>query len=146
MNIRIAALADADQMPSLAATAESAAQWSGDSYLRIFTEPGRLALVAESDNHLVGFIVARTVADQWEIENVVVGTDHRRHGIGTQLVNAVIDAARSHAVEQLLLEVRESNHTARALYRKLGFIESGRRSGYYSAPSEGAILLTLKLH
>jgi ribosomal-protein-alanine N-acetyltransferase len=146
MNIRRAALADADQMPSLAATAESAAQWSGNSYLRIFTEPGRLAFVAESDDRLVGFIVARTIVDQWEIENVVIATDHRRHGIGTRLVNAVIDAARSHAVGQLLLEVRESNHTARALYRKLGFVESGRRPDYYSAPSESAILLTLKLH
>jgi ribosomal-protein-alanine N-acetyltransferase len=90
--------------------------------------------------------VAHIVSGEWEIENVVVESRKRRQGIGAALILAVMDAARERSAEKLLLEVRESNHAARGLYRKIGFVETGRRPNYYSAPSEDAILLTLNLH
>ncbi len=42
------------------------------------------------------------------------------------------------------LEVRESNTAAQALYRKLGFVEIGRRSKYYDDPEETAIVMQLR--
>jgi ribosomal-protein-alanine N-acetyltransferase len=40
----------------------------------------------------------------------------------------------------VLLEVRESNQAARRLYEREGFIEVGRRAGYYHRPPEAALL------
>jgi ribosomal-protein-alanine N-acetyltransferase len=77
------------------------------------------------------------------LENVAVGEPSRRRGLGRQLVAALADAARQQHARAIFLEVRESNAAARALYRASGFQESGRRSGYYSCPTEDAILYTL---
>jgi ribosomal-protein-alanine N-acetyltransferase len=48
-------------------------------------------------------------------------------------------------VREVLLEVRESNQAARAFYASLGFVDDGRRRGYYADPVEDAVLLRLRL-
>lgn len=64
----------------------------------------------------------------------------RRKGIGQQLLDALLLAARESNIESVFLEVRESNHEARAFYEKAGFKLDGRRKSYYANPSEDAIL------
>jgi ribosomal-protein-alanine N-acetyltransferase len=44
-----------------------------------------------------------------------------------------------------MLEVRESNVSARSLYEKMGFDEVGVRKNYYSNPRENAILMNLSI-
>jgi len=48
---------------------------------------------------------------------------------------------RSRGGIDVYLEVRESNHAARALYEKWAFQEAGRRKSYYRDPDEDALLL-----
>jgi ribosomal-protein-alanine N-acetyltransferase len=48
-------------------------------------------------------------------------------------------------IREVTLEVRASNHPALALYRSLGFVETGRRPRYYVDPVEDAVLLSLEL-
>jgi ribosomal-protein-alanine N-acetyltransferase len=48
-------------------------------------------------------------------------------------------------VDNLVLEVRASNHPALTLYRRLEFVEIGRRTGYYQNPAEDALLMRLDL-
>jgi ribosomal-protein-alanine N-acetyltransferase len=52
---------------------------------------------------------------------------------------------RAALVKEVVLEVRASNHPALALYRRLGFVESGRRKDYYQIPVEDALLMRLGL-
>ena len=49
------------------------------------------------------------------------------------------------SVDRIWLEVRPSNSAARALYRGAGFIEEGRRPGYYNDTGEDALLMSLYL-
>ena len=51
---------------------------------------------------------------------------HWGKGIGTALIQALIDAARTTALEQLELSVMSQNTRAKALYTRLGFAEYGR--------------------
>jgi ribosomal-protein-alanine N-acetyltransferase len=44
-------------------------------------------------------------------------------------------------ITEVTLEVRESNRIAQAFYRASGFIETGRRRGYYADPQEDALLM-----
>ena len=60
------------------------------------------------------------------------------------LLNELIAHARAKNGSGIFLEVRESNQSARGLYRKMGFEETGRRKGYYANPAEDAILGRLK--
>ena len=78
-----------------------------------------------------------------ELENIVVAGEWRRRGTGSRLLQKLISTLRERRLRQVQLEVRESNSIARALYRKFGFAERGRRKKYYTNPSEDAVLYAL---
>lgn len=121
--------------------------WSEQTYQKMFQSDAleRLLWVAKEGAELHGFLVARFDAAECELENLVVAASHRRRGLATQLLQFLIAAACNRNIKQILLEVRESNAAARALYERLGFQEKGRRKAYYSQPPEDAILLALTL-
>ena len=93
------------------------------------------------DHHVVGYLVARQVADEGEILNVAVAPESRRRGVGRALVAAGLGRLGALGARQVYLEVRESNVAARELYRGFGFVEVSRRLKYYRRPVEDAILL-----
>jgi ribosomal-protein-alanine acetyltransferase len=147
-------------MVALERACASAAHWSEDQYRAALTtddsgHPERLVLVIEAGSvprtaappepsaRLLAFLVAHQVSREWELENVVVGSAARRQGLGRRLLEELMAQARQSRGEAVFLEVRESNEPARALYRKLGFGEVGRRKAYYADPPEDAILCRL---
>lgn len=78
-----------------------------------------------------------------DIVNVAVAKSLRRRGIARDMLNAIINDAKRLFLSTLMLEVRESNVSARSLYRSMGFEEVGVRKNYYSNPRENAILMNL---
>jgi ribosomal-protein-alanine acetyltransferase len=122
-----------------------AAHWSEQAYVAAFQPgvPERVILLAEDEDHLQGFVVARFSPPECELENIVVAASVRRQGIASRLFESLISEARKRSAQTILLEVRESNSAARCFYRKLGFRESGCREGYYSEPVEAAIVCIL---
>lgn len=148
-----------DDVPAILAIeqqAASAAHWPPDAYERL-VETG-VVLVAEQavaesvaqpadatqTANLRGFVCAKAVAGEWEIENVVVASEFLRQGIADRLMQALLDQANRAAASRILLEVRESNLPARRLYEKHAFREVGRRPKYYRNPKEDAILYALR--
>ena len=146
MKIRQASKVDSESMQALAQSSDTAAHWHEGAYSQIFDEPGRSAFVAESEGRIVGLLVVNTKVGAWEIENLVVRASERRHGIASQLLDAMMQSAKASETKEILLEVRESNSAARALYERFGYVEAGRRRDYYSEPREDAVLLTYSLH
>ena len=92
---------------------------------------------------IAGYVVALDAADEGEILNLAVAEAGRRRGLGRALVEAILGALRDRGVQQIYLEVRESNAPARALYAAFGFKEVGRRRAYYRRPVEDAMVLRL---
>jgi ribosomal protein S18 acetylase RimI-like enzyme len=90
--------------------------------------------------HILGFIVARAIGPEWEIENIAVSAGARRQHLATGLVNGILELARQRGGVSVFLEVRESNVAAQALYEKCGFVQTGRRSDYYLQAAEDAVL------
>lgn len=86
----------------------------------------------------VGFVLARLAAGEGEILTVAVARAHRRHGLGWQLMDAVLRELHAQRAEALFLEVDETNLGAIALYRRLGFREAGKRPNYYRSPEHGS--------
>lgn len=123
----------------------TAAHWDEQEYLRAL-RPGGLperVLLSAEEGAVLGFIFAKVLGPEWEIENVVVDNSSRRRGLGSQLLAEIIFRARARGASSMYLEVRESNESARKLYGKLGFVEVGRRKSYYSNPAEDALLFRL---
>jgi ribosomal-protein-alanine N-acetyltransferase len=80
-----------------------------------------------------------------ELESLAVAAAARRQGIGRALCRSVTAWARIQHATALELEVRASSEPAIALYRGLGFRETGRRPRYYDHPPDDALLLHLAL-
>lgn len=104
-----------------------AAPWDQAALAELLASPGVFA-VAEED----GFILIRVVVDEAEILTLAVRPSARRAGLGARLVEAALVRAAALDAERMFLEVAESNGAARALYARSGFVEMGRRRGYYS--------------
>ena len=145
LSIRSAASADLPAMMSLEKHAATAAHWTAQQYEALFRahSPERTALIIEDESGLQGFVIARVVGREWEIENIAVAGPARRRGLGTRLLGELLDQARGRGADAVFLEVRESNRAARALYEKWAFLESGRRRGYYQDQDEDAIVYRL---
>ena len=120
----------------------SAAHWTSEQYNNLLRNG--VVLVSEEAGKLAGFICAKAVAGEWEIENVVVAPEFLRRGIASRLLSRLIQQARNAEASAILMEVRESNEPARRLYEKRDFREVGSRRAYYNDPVENAILYTLR--
>jgi ribosomal-protein-alanine N-acetyltransferase len=140
-NIRLATLGDIPAIKALEASAGTAAHWSGDQYKEAMSShTGRVILIIEDRAQLLGFVVAASIGDEWEIENLVVAQESRRKGLASKILAEAIDHAAKNGGQSLFLEVRESNTAARQFYEKWGFLEVGRRKRYYQQPVEDAII------
>lgn len=92
------------------------------------------------DNDILGFIQILSLYETLEIINVVVESSNRGAGIGTKLLNYVIEKFNP---EHVLLEVRETNESAINFYKKNGFIEIRKIKNYYG--TEDGIVMERKL-
>ena len=148
LRVRAANPDDIPEILLVERSAPSAAHWTQTAYEAIFLPqaPPRIALVAESFKpRLSGFVVARLTEGECELENIAVNPGEARQGIGSSLLQELLNSARARGIHRVLLEVRESNFAARGLYEKLGFSCGGERSAYYRNPIEKAILYSLGL-
>ena len=121
--------------------------WSKSSFEEAINSDNITVYSVTDDNgNMVGFSCLLMIDYEAEILNIAVDRNSRNQGIGTLLATHMINICRSNGVEDIFLEVRESNVSARALYVKLGFAEIGKRKKYYSNPTEDAILMKLSLN
>ncbi len=97
-------------------------------------------LVAEVDGEVVGHAAASIVADIAELQRIAVDPDHRRTGLATGLLDAVVELARAEHADRLLLEVREDNRGALSFYAAAGFVEIDRRRRYYRDGATAVVL------
>lgn len=127
--------------------------WGWDAYhLELQCASASLMLVARLPAHdnapqksIVGFIVARQMADEIHVNNVAVRPEYRRLRIGENLLRAVLTWGREQDSAQAVLEVRAQNIAAQKLYQACGFEVIGRRRRYYKAPVEDALLMSVSL-
>ena len=147
LSIRPATVDDLPDMLAIEKHAATAAHWSAAQSETLFqpSTPSRVALIIQEEAFVQGFVVARVVGKEWEIENIAVSGPARKRGLGTRLLGELLDLARATGAEAVFLEVRESNRAARALYEKWSFLESSRRKHYYHDPEEDAILYRIAL-
>ena len=114
--------------------------WSREAIISSASLPIAVYLVALTDGVVSGYAGMYAVDDCGQINNIAVSPDHRRRGVGSSLISALVSAAGERGLCRLTLEVRRSNNAAVRLYEKNGFYRVGVRPGYYSAPKEDAIL------
>ena len=83
--------------------------------------------------------------DEGQITNIAVHPDHRRRGYGAAIVRSLLRHAKDAKLDSVSLEVRASNTAAIELYKQAGFFEAGRRKGFYTKPTEDALVMVCKI-
>jgi ribosomal-protein-alanine N-acetyltransferase len=119
--------------------------WSAQGFREILETPGAFGLVSERGGVIVGYLLGREIVGEGEILNLAVDRPGRRKGWGGSLLRAGLAYFLERGVEQVFLEVRESNEAARRLYLSHGFRPVGHRPDYYRNPPEGALIFRLAL-
>ena len=106
--------------------------------LTVPTAPGAEPTVAAYGGMLI-------TVDEGQITNVAVHPEHRRKGFGAAIVRTLLRHAKDERLESVSLEVRASNTAAIELYKRAGFVEAGRRKGFYNKPTEDALVMVSKI-
>lgn len=120
--------------------------WTSEQLASQLTDNMHICLAAvDGEGRTVGYVGLMYVLDEGYISNVAVAPAHRREGIGGMLLDTLRERAEEKGLAFLTLEVRQTNEPAKSLYKKHGYVEVGLRKGYYTKPTEDAILMTLFL-
>lgn len=82
---------------------------------------------------LLGYFLLMPVVDEAHLLNVAVAAGRQGEGLGRYLLDKIAACARGLSMASILLEVRPSNERALAVYQRYGYLEIGRRRGYYPA-------------
>jgi ribosomal-protein-alanine N-acetyltransferase len=121
--------------------------WSRNSYLNeIYNNDFAYYYVARAGGKLIGYAGLWLILDEAHVTSVAVHPDYRGRRLGELLFNVLIQEAVYLGADRMTLEVRVSNHAARQLYKRLGFVSAGIRKGYYNDNQEDAIIMWKHLY
>lgn len=98
-------------------------------------------IVARQDKEIIGFAGITQIIDEVNIMNIVVKKDKRQLGIGSALLNEIINISKDQKAKLITLEVNEHNLAAIKLYQKYEFKQVGLRKKYYNN-TDNAILMS----
>lgn len=118
--------------------------WTYDILKDELNNPNSEYFVAKLDNNIVGFAGIWKSIDDVHITDIVVKKSTRRFGIGSSLLQKLIQTAISENFKSITLEVNENNLPAINLYSKYGFKKVGFRKNYYRN-KDNAFIMTKEL-
>lgn len=114
--------------------------WTYSNFLmEISVNPNAIFLIAKMNDKVVGFIGVRQQKSDLHISNLAVVSINQRLGIGEELINYSIRIAKKAKLNRISLEVKFSNKSAQAFYRKLGFTSEKILKNYYTDENEDGI-------
>lgn len=99
--------------------------------------------VADLDGRVIAMLVGWFIVDELHVATIATHPEFRGKGIGREILLHALIAAKEEGAIKSFLEVREGNEVAQNMYRSFGFVEDGRRMGYYKDNGEDAILMSL---
>ena len=89
------------------------------------------------DEKIYGYLIVLDSIDVYEILAIATIEEYRNKGIAQELLDKI-------KTKDIFLEVRESNKKAINFYKKNNFKQISIRKGYYSDPTEDAIIMKME--
>lgn len=104
--------------------------WSEDDFMHCLSHHNRIGLVYEQEDKIMGYIVYETLEDRIRVLNIAVHPNHRRQGIGVQLLDALKGRLKdSRATVDMY--VSEDNLNTQLFLKKNKFIASNVEKNFY---------------
>lgn len=89
------------------------------------------------DEKICGYLMVLDSIDVYEILAIATVEEYRNKGIAQELLEKI-------KTKDIFLEVRKSNEKAINFYKKNNFKQISIRKGYYSDPTEDAIIMKME--
>lgn len=108
---------------------------------------GYVCQVLQQADTLMGYGIMMMSPEEAHILTLGIAANWQKKGLGKKLLQHFIQHAREQNAKSIFLDVRESNHNAAQLYKKMGFQQIATRKGYYPAMCgrEDALVMQLML-
>ena len=118
-------------------------QWTAAAWRKELAASDRRHLVVVDDGEVVAHAGTLLQIDELHVTNVATHPDHRGRGHATRLLVDLLRAGLASGAEAATLEVRAADRATHRVYGRLGFGPAGIRPGYYSAPTDDAVIMWL---
>lgn len=119
--------------------------WTEEDFLRCLRQRNCIGMVAEQDNHVVGFMIYELHKNRLHILNFAVGPAMRRLGVGAQMIEKLINKLSQQRRQEITLEVRETNLSAQLFFHQQGFRAMGVLRKHYEDSNEDAYVMQYRL-
>ncbi|MBP5407596.1 MAG: ribosomal protein S18-alanine N-acetyltransferase [Bacilli bacterium] len=110
-------------------------------YTELKLNPYAYYFVLDIDKKVSGYIGVWIEEDHSEIINFYIDKEYQNEGFGQMLLSFVIELVKSTGINNLSLEVRESNKKAIHIYEKFGFKYSHTRENYYKDHENASVMI-----
>lgn len=118
--------------------------WDAKAMAELLGMPGAYGFLAD-EHEPKGFVLCRLAGGEAEVLTILVLPPYRRAGLGAKLLRTALETAKALGVETMFLEVAADNDKAQGLYAAFGFVQVGRRPGYYDGGGTDALVLSKSL-
>jgi ribosomal-protein-alanine N-acetyltransferase len=106
----------------------------------------RMYLVDETDGVVTAYAgLCAYAPHEAYVQTIAVAPGEQRHGVGTALLERLIDETAARGIGRLDLEVRADNEPAKQLYVRHGFTEIAIRRQYYQPSGVDAVVMRKEL-
>jgi len=114
--------------PKVWKTMEMGERWQAQQVDDMLNDKEGTVLIAEKDDGAIGFLYGNievrnhlTPSCVGFIRLIFVNKDYRKHGIGTNLIEEIVNYFKSNGVEEVSLNYILGNSEAEEFWNKLGF-------------------------
>jgi len=114
--------------------------WGEEEVYSLLIDQNVIAHRAMIGRVMAGFILSRLAAGEAEILSVAIAPKQRGRGFARPLLDLNLRRLAGLGARTVFLEVDENNAPARALYRRAGFADVGRRKSYYQSGANALVL------
>lgn len=112
-----------------------------ESYRKLCQRKENIYIMAENNGSTVAYCTITALYETADLCNIAVKERYRRLHIASRLLSECIIRCKGLGVTRILLEARQSNLPALNFYKKMDFMEIGRRKEYYKEPCEDAVIM-----
>lgn len=120
--------------------------WSENDFLHWLRQRNCIGMVAEQNEHVVGYMIYELEKNCLHIVNFAVAKGCRRSGVGSQMIEKLVGKLSQQRREYITLEVRETNLAAQLFFRDQNFQAVQVLRDHYQDTSEDAYAMQFALH
>ena len=132
-------------------SSSSSYPWTKTQLKESIKNPNNLCYSATYEGDIIGYLIVMLASETADILNIGINPNNQRKGYGGLLMSYLYKELKNRLIEEVFLEVRESNQSAISFYLNQGFKEISIRKNYYKSNSnklssaENGIIMRLEI-